>query len=215
MVFAKIFQRFKSYIIFVCVFSGAHYERGYPYGHGAPARSPQNQYSTSLSDADPNQEYQHPSTASYSTTPTQSPSQDHQAQSLGEGADEGDEETCTETEKPEDSAQSEGAGSRRPSEKPLSSAWNTALAATGVATTMSAAAKRRTNMRKPNANVNPRPPRALFCLTLKNPLRKLCIKIIEWKYPLSWSSAQSALTSFWLHVGPASQTLGQHAARTW
>ena len=67
--------------------------------------------------------------------------------------------------------------------KPLSSAWNTALAATGVATTMSAAAKRRTNTRKPNANVNPRPPRALFCLNLKNPVRKLCIKICEWKYP--------------------------------
>lgn len=28
-----------------------------------------------------------------------------------------------------------------------------------------------------------RPKRALFCLTLKNPLRKLCIDIVEWKYP--------------------------------
>lgn len=26
-----------------------------------------------------------------------------------------------------------------------------------------------------------RPPRALFCLTLKNPIRKLCIDIVEWK----------------------------------
>lgn len=28
-----------------------------------------------------------------------------------------------------------------------------------------------------------RPVRALFCLSLKNPLRKLCIEIVEWKYP--------------------------------
>ncbi|XP_055966549.1 voltage-dependent L-type calcium channel subunit alpha-1S [Sorex fumeus] len=27
----------------------------------------------------------------------------------------------------------------------------------------------------------PRPPRALFCLTLQNPLRKACISIVEWK----------------------------------
>ena len=67
-------------------------------------------------------------------------------------------------------------------ERPLSSAWNTALAATGVASTMAAAAqKRRTNPR--NQNLNPRPPRALFCLNLKNPLRKLCINVVEWKYP--------------------------------
>lgn len=30
-----------------------------------------------------------------------------------------------------------------------------------------------------------RPQRALFCLGLKNPLRKLCIDIVEWKYPIS------------------------------
>ncbi|XP_049881601.1 muscle calcium channel subunit alpha-1-like isoform X3 [Pectinophora gossypiella] len=30
-----------------------------------------------------------------------------------------------------------------------------------------------------------RPKRALFCLTLKNPLRKLCINIVEWK-PFEW-----------------------------
>lgn len=28
-----------------------------------------------------------------------------------------------------------------------------------------------------------RPKRAIFCMTLKNPLRKLCIDIVEWKYP--------------------------------
>lgn len=40
------------------------------------------------------------------------------------------------------------------------------------------------NPRKPNPNLNPRPPRALFCLTLTNPLRKFCIKVVEYKYPL-------------------------------
>ncbi|NWU29135.1 CAC1S protein, partial [Dyaphorophyia castanea] len=29
--------------------------------------------------------------------------------------------------------------------------------------------------------IAPRPPRALFCLTLENPLRKACISIVEWK----------------------------------
>lgn len=28
-----------------------------------------------------------------------------------------------------------------------------------------------------------RPVRALFCLPLKNPVRKMCIEIVEWKYP--------------------------------
>lgn len=28
-----------------------------------------------------------------------------------------------------------------------------------------------------------RPTRALFCLGLKNPIRKLCITVVEWKYP--------------------------------
>lgn len=30
-----------------------------------------------------------------------------------------------------------------------------------------------------------RPARALFFLTLKNPLRKMCIDVVEWKYPFS------------------------------
>ncbi len=30
-----------------------------------------------------------------------------------------------------------------------------------------------------------RPPRALLCLTLKNPIRRACISIVEWKYPLT------------------------------
>ena len=30
-----------------------------------------------------------------------------------------------------------------------------------------------------------RPVRALFILTLKNPVRKMCIDVVEWKYPLN------------------------------
>jgi hypothetical protein len=73
--------------------------------------------------------------------------------------------------------------------KPATANWNTALAAAGVAGTMSATAKRRTNPRKPPPCPNPRPPRALFCLTLKNPIRKLCISIVEWKYPFFYPFA--------------------------
>lgn len=37
-------------------------------------------------------------------------------------------------------------------------------------------------VRRAGVKVQPdRPARALFCLTLKNPLRKLCIDIVEWK----------------------------------
>ncbi|XP_048343289.1 voltage-dependent L-type calcium channel subunit alpha-1D-like [Sphaerodactylus townsendi] len=30
---------------------------------------------------------------------------------------------------------------------------------------------------------NSRPARALFCLSLNNPIRRACISIVEWKYP--------------------------------
>ncbi|XP_035773797.1 muscle calcium channel subunit alpha-1-like isoform X1 [Anopheles albimanus] len=35
--------------------------------------------------------------------------------------------------------------------------------------------------RRPGKVVPDRPPRVFYCLTLKNPLRKLCIKVVEWK----------------------------------
>ncbi|XP_064604467.1 muscle calcium channel subunit alpha-1-like isoform X3 [Liolophura sinensis] len=57
--------------------------------------------------------------------------------------------------------------------KPLSSAWSTALAATTMT-------RKRANLRKP-ANQNVRPARALFCLNLRNPMRKLCIRVVEWR----------------------------------
>jgi hypothetical protein len=63
----------------------------------------------------------------------------------------------------------------------LSTGWNTALAAAAGAAAMQ---RKRANMRK-QQNQNVRPARALFCLTLKNPIRKVCIKIVEWKYPFS------------------------------
>lgn len=41
-------------------------------------------------------------------------------------------------------------------------------------------------VRRPGKQLPDRPQRALCCLTLKNPLRKLCIDVIEWKYPFEW-----------------------------
>jgi len=38
-------------------------------------------------------------------------------------------------------------------------------------------------IRKPNPQINPRPPRALFCLKLDNPVRKYSIQLVEYKYP--------------------------------
>lgn len=43
---------------------------------------------------------------------------------------------------------------------------------------------------------NPRPARSLFFFTLKNPFRKACINIVEWKYPLYNSHTCSYLTKF-------------------
>lgn len=38
-------------------------------------------------------------------------------------------------------------------------------------------------VRRSGKPIPERPTRALFCLGLKNPIRKLCITIVEWKYP--------------------------------
>ncbi|KAL4226360.1 hypothetical protein ACF0H5_014343 [Mactra antiquata] len=64
--------------------------------------------------------------------------------------------------------------------KPLSFGWSAAIAAAQGAATMTR--RQRQNRKHPNVNV--RPPSALFCLGLKNPIRKLCIQVVEWKYPL-------------------------------
>ncbi|KAK3797813.1 hypothetical protein RRG08_052413 [Elysia crispata] len=60
--------------------------------------------------------------------------------------------------------------------KGLSSGWSTALAAAHSAATV----RKRANMRK-QQNQNVRPPRALYFLTLKNPIRKFCIQVAEYK----------------------------------
>ncbi|XP_077996994.1 muscle calcium channel subunit alpha-1-like [Glandiceps talaboti] len=65
----------------------------------------------------------------------------------------------------------------------LSSAWRTTLSATTTAATMTR--KRTTPYQKKTKHHHPsvptRPPRALLCLKLDNPLRRLCISIVEWK----------------------------------
>jgi hypothetical protein len=58
-----------------------------------------------------------------------------------------------------------------------------ATASTPAATTPAVRKPTKANIRKPNPNLNPRPPRVLFCLKLNNPLRKFCIQLVEYKYP--------------------------------
>ncbi|XP_013782455.2 muscle calcium channel subunit alpha-1-like, partial [Limulus polyphemus] len=65
--------------------------------------------------------------------------------------------------------------SRGSDAKPLSSAWHTAL---GAASSMDRERKR--PVRK-GPKIVERPVRALMCLSLKNPLRKVCIDFVEWK----------------------------------
>lgn len=61
----------------------------------------------------------------------------------------------------------------------------TATAIAGGQSAAAAAAASKRPVRRTGVKVQPeRPVRALYCLGLKNPLRKLCITIVEWKYPL-------------------------------
>lgn len=58
----------------------------------------------------------------------------------------------------------------------------TATAIAGAAQSTAPAAQKRPVRR--GGKVQPeRPVRALYCLGLKNPIRKICITIVEWKYP--------------------------------
>lgn len=61
-------------------------------------------------------------------------------------------------------------------DKGLSTAWQDALAV---------AAMNRKRLARKQVHPQNRPPRALLCLSLKNPIRRLCISIVEWKYPFS------------------------------
>lgn len=82
-----------------------------------------------------------------------------------------------------------------------------AAAAAAAATTV----PRKRPPSRPNraANVNPRPPRALYCLTLENPIRKLCINIVEWKYPFA-SRDHSRFQSGSLQIIAAGKCLSQN-----
>lgn len=48
----------------------------------------------------------------------------------------------------------------------------------------------------------PRPARSLLCLTLQNPVRKACIAIVEWKYPLGVKCGGSFWNDLCLARGP-------------
>lgn len=62
-------------------------------------------------------------------------------------------------------------------------ASTTATAIAGGQCAAAGASKR--PVRRGAVKVQPeRPIRALYCLGLNNPIRKLCITITEWKYPL-------------------------------
>ncbi|GFQ66506.1 voltage-dependent calcium channel type D subunit alpha-1 [Trichonephila clavata] len=63
-------------------------------------------------------------------------------------------------------------------DKPLSSAWQAALGATS---TMDKEKQERKRVVRKPIKVVERPERALFCLGLKNPIRSLCITIVEYK----------------------------------
>jgi hypothetical protein len=101
-------------------------------------------------------------------------------------------------------------------DKPLSSGWATALAAASIANSartagvssvaaavkiggssgvsMATVAKRRANTGSGASNANSRTSaRSLFCLSVSNPLRKLSISIVEWKYPFACGD----LTKLW------------------
>ncbi|KAG5267175.1 hypothetical protein AALO_G00218840 [Alosa alosa] len=53
-----------------------------------------------------------------------------------------------------------------------------------ISTTASSTQRRRQHYakpKKPTSTAATRPPRALLCLALKNPIRRACISIVEWK----------------------------------
>lgn len=58
--------------------------------------------------------------------------------------------------------------------------------------------------KKQGSTTATRPPRALLCLTLKNPIRRACISIVEWKYPLCSGLGRVPLGA---PVGPVPQVL--------
>lgn len=64
----------------------------------------------------------------------------------------------------------------------LAAAPGGSVAAAAATEAAAAAAKRKAQSRRGKPPPE-RPQRALFCLSLTNPIRKLCISVVEWKYP--------------------------------
>lgn len=60
----------------------------------------------------------------------------------------------------------------------------TGLMATGATVVSKSPATQKRPVKKIKGKItSEKAERALFCLRLKNPIRKLCIAAIEWKYP--------------------------------
>ncbi|XP_037334562.2 voltage-dependent L-type calcium channel subunit alpha-1D isoform X6 [Pungitius pungitius] len=69
-------------------------------------------------------------------------------------------------------------------EKPDMRTQPTAVCTTGPAPVGSLAQRKRqqyAKSKKQGGSTSSRPPRALFCLTLNNPIRRACISLVEWK----------------------------------
>lgn len=81
-----------------------------------------------------------------------------------------------------DAVQLPNAHHQSPPPPPQSQTGPAGAAAAAAAASKSAAQKR--PVRRGGKPPPDRPVRALFCLALTNPLRKMCISVVEWKYPL-------------------------------
>jgi hypothetical protein len=68
-------------------------------------------------------------------------------------------------------------------------------AATAAASAAAAAAAKKKAQSRRGKPPPERPQRALLCLSLQNPLRKLCISVVEWKYPFLISCIFSLVRS--------------------
>ncbi|XP_043943454.1 voltage-dependent L-type calcium channel subunit alpha-1C-like [Protopterus annectens] len=67
--------------------------------------------------------------------------------------------------------------------KLMGSAGNAGNATVSTASSTQRKRQQYGKQKKQGSSTSTRPPRALLCLTLKNPIRRACISIVEWKYP--------------------------------
>ena len=142
--------------------SGSNYDRGYRYAPGPTAHSPSRRYSDPSDTDRGSQDYIPEGSQSPHSSEEHTPTYDiiHPDHHSSYQAEEDEkEEGATGDNTPGDAspAPTPARKSITVSDKPLSSAWTTALAATGAASSMSAAAKRRTNARKPQPQPQPSP----------------------------------------------------------